>query len=200
MKKFFTSILFFFMAVCLTAETGYKGYQWYNTTAGQIDREQELTLEYQPTEDFSIYYHRTRILGELIPVYYSFFEDRLLSAGYILDYSQEKLEELLSRFEKPVFYRSYHEEDLGNPEELLEVAGNQSIAVFSISILTALYERGQVIQSYIMQSVFDSGEKEKVSDIEIYAIDYNQDTRAYIFSNIYEGKILVFYVEHPQDF
>ena len=200
MKKIFTSFIIFIMAITLAAETGYKGFQWWETTKKEVSNQIDITLKRQD-EQFEYYANTTRILTKSTEVYYSFFEGILTNVSYVLDYSQEMRDTLLSRFNKPTIYRSLPL-DTFNCLEVDDnyVKENTLDIITGYSIITTLFEVGDDEHTSIISDAIEYGQKEKTSDMEMFIIDYNQDTRVYIFSNFIKGSIIVIYTPHAQDF
>lgn len=200
MKKIFTSFIIFIMAITLAAETGYKGFQWWETTKKEVSNQIDITLKRQD-EQFEYYANTTRILTKSTEVYYSFFEGILTNVSYVLDYSQEMRDTLLSRFNKPTIYRSLPLDTFNCLEaDDNYVKENTPDIIMGYSIITTLFEVGDDEHTSIISDAIEYGQKEKTSDMEMFIIDYNQDTRVYIFSNFIKGSIIVIYTPHAQDF
>ena len=183
MKKIITTLLFLFMVLGLFAETGYAGFEWGTNKNNFTD----LTRE----DDYILSEQRV-MFNTLTTRYFSFGNGQLWTVSYSL--SAEKTEEIKSKFKNQVYKKKI--------TELSDELINEAYQRFKL-------EENEKNKDYITNklvsakaaafSSYGISETEKEGKATLYAYDYNDDTRVFIFQNITEGKTVVVYSYHEKD-
>lgn len=191
----------------LFGETGYTGLQW-----GESEYSVRMKKYLQGPDPFneevglnSFLFEEKAILGERTKVYYDVLYFGLYSIFYVID--ANKTAELKTKFSNQIaeYYGDYTVKY--NDQELLENHKIETwpedkqkkyIDTYTVDWVSTCATQMDYYPNTISRE-FDYKDKATAATT-VYIYDYNDDTRVYIFENIIEGKTVVVYAHHEQDF
>lgn len=196
--------LFFILCLCFCLSgfaAGYRGTYWGEPITELVGTS-KLKLIREKYSFFDFCTEPARMLGQPTEVYYALLNQKLYAICYAVDdtaESREMVEELLRSKKLKLKVRKqklYEEKTLQDAKKSFdESVGDLSPAVLFIDDIYAHNTGGKSLLGGFLNA----------ADVETYntemiEAEFNYDTEVYIFRGIYPEKILVCYVEKPQDF
>lgn len=184
MKKAITTLLILFLTLGLFAETGYAGFEWGTNKKKFSD----LTIE-----DEYVLSEQRVMLNTQTTRYFSFGNDQLWTISYSLPVA--KTEEIKAKFKNQAYKQNVTEmsdEVIKEALERFKLESNEKNKDFVTNKLVAIKAA-----AFSLYGLTETGKEGKAT---VYAYDYNDDTRVFIFENITKGKTVVVYSYHEQDY
>jgi hypothetical protein len=192
MKKPIASLLFLIGSVFLFAETGYRSFDWGDSMDYVENHAPGEKVELKQMEQqIEALGYKTKMLGKDTYIFYEFLEGMLVCIHYSIP--KDSTPELYANIKnktKITEIKMQSQQDSGKmidsvvPEEQMQH-----------------YTKGYIAALLTLSIVFDGypkNIKEGSSTISIY--NYNDDTRIYIFENLFEGQTIVAYALYEQDY
>ncbi len=194
MKKQIIALLLLIITSELVAETGYNGLDWF-TNKKYVALSNEIESGTPIYWDF-VKAQEKPILGQKTEIFYVFPDyEHLCAVEYSIDEKETK--RLLEKFNNLVYDTNINtnteEYFIGlykDPEELSE-KDRKAI------LFTAF---GLICEDMESNGYKNIGNDDPEFTGHLYIYDYNDDTRVYIFENAIEGKTIVVYFPHEQDY
>lgn len=199
MKKTIAILLFLIGSVFLFAETGYRGFEWgtseflFELKAGENDAVINL-------DPFKAKVYKTKLLGEERELYYIFYQEYFSAAFYIIP--SEVTEKLLNNFDKKnrLAFIQTEKIDFNYDEAIKQNIQNEdaSTAKRQVDFIIGLQTISFCAEIEKKADLTKAQNQEAESQLIIY--NYNNDTRVYIYKNMFDGKTIVVYYPHEQDY
>jgi hypothetical protein len=183
MKKTITTLLILFLTLGLFAETGYAGREWGD--------KKETFYDFQIEDEYTLSEQKVMLNTETTR-YYFFGNGRLWGVSYSLP--ESKTEEIKSKFKS----LAQKQKLVDIPEEsVIELLKKEGLEVNEKNLNL---EANKLI-TFMAMSYSLYGIPEKTNGAgTVYAYDYNDDTRVYIFEKMLKGKTIVVYSYFEQDY